>query len=85
MNLAARFGGDEFLALLTEADSHGAAIFVQRVRKRFMRVIEKMNGDHRLSVAAGVAEYDPMMSRPEDLVAAADRALYRAKNARVRT
>jgi diguanylate cyclase (GGDEF)-like protein len=81
MNMAARYGGDEFIALLADADAIGAEIFIERVRDRFPGPA----ADERrctLSVAAGYALYDPDMEDPEDLVAAADRALYRDKSAR---
>jgi diguanylate cyclase (GGDEF)-like protein len=34
-----------------------------------------------VSISIGVSEYHPDMMSPEDLIAAADRALYRAKDA----
>jgi diguanylate cyclase (GGDEF)-like protein len=80
MNMAARYGGDEFIALLADADGRGTEIFVQRVRARF----PGPGADPRftgLMVAAGYAEYDPAMGSPSDLIAAADRALYRDKAA----
>jgi diguanylate cyclase (GGDEF)-like protein len=78
MNMAARYGGDEFLVLLADADIAGAEIFIERVRRNF----PGPDADHRqatLTVAAGIAEYTPEMSSPEELVAAADDALYVAK------
>ncbi len=76
MNLSARYGGDEFLSVLTEVDESGVLAFVARVR-------EHLAGAHlaagRLSVSAGVALYHPAMGSAQELVAAADEALYRAK------
>jgi diguanylate cyclase (GGDEF)-like protein len=74
MNLAARYGGEEFAAVLSGATLSGGHSYAERVRQRVLR---EMSG--RLSVSAGVAEFRPGMSSPEDLVVAADRALYRAK------
>lgn len=78
MNLAARYGGDEFLALLADADVHGAEIFIHRVKDRFRRLMDAA-GWPSLTVSAGMAEYSPEMQTPEELIAAADKALYTAK------
>lgn len=78
MNLAARYGGDEFFALLADGDVAGAEVFVQRVRIRFRELMEEA-GWPVLNVSAGIAEFDPSMETPEDLLLAADRALYVSK------
>jgi diguanylate cyclase (GGDEF)-like protein len=81
MNLAARYGGDEFLVLLADSDAEGAMIFLQRVADRF----PPPGSDPRLaeiSFSAGYAEYQPDMEDPRELVDAADRALYRGKASR---
>lgn len=78
MNLASRYGGDEFFALLADADLHGAEIFIQRAKDRFRRSMDAA-GWPVLKVSAGMAEYTPEMKTPEELVQAADRALYVAK------
>jgi diguanylate cyclase (GGDEF)-like protein len=78
MNLAARYGGDEFLALLADADANGAEIFVARVTERFQQMLSE-TGSPVIHVSAGIAEYTIDMIRPEDLIIAADRALYIAK------
>jgi diguanylate cyclase (GGDEF)-like protein len=78
MNLAARYGGDEFFALLADADERGADIFITRVKDRFYRTMDSA-GWPQLKVSAGMASYTPDMETPEDLIMAADRALYIAK------
>ena len=78
MNAAARYGGDEFIALLADADEAGAGIFIDRVRARFPGA-DASTQMRELSVAAGFACYDPAMKSPEELVTAADRALYHEK------
>lgn len=75
MNLAARYGGDEFIALLTDTDGPGAEAFIARLRRAFPGP-----GVQALDFSAGYAVFDPAMRTPEDLVAAADRALYDAKS-----
>lgn len=81
MNLAVRYGGDEFLALLTDSDLEGAAIFVERVRKRFQAVLAEM-GAGEVNVSAGMAPYNTSMTAPEELIAEADRILYEVKAGR---
>ena len=80
-NTAARYGGDEFIALLTDADRNGAKIFIERVQALFPGD-DATDGEKRLSVSAGIAEFTPSMKSPEDLVEAADRELYQAKRQR---
>jgi len=78
MNLSARYGGEEFVSILSAADVKGALTFVERVRKSLAEV--EIEGGP-LSVSVGVAMYDPGMQSVEDLLAAADHALYQAKRA----
>ncbi|MBI4409056.1 MAG: sensor domain-containing diguanylate cyclase, partial [Gemmatimonadetes bacterium] len=57
MNLAARYGGDEFVALLADSDRAGAAIFIQRVCQWFAEATQATAPG--LTVSAGVAEFRP--------------------------
>lgn len=81
MNLVARYGGDEFLALLADADRAGAEVFIERVRARYPGP-NAVPPQQELTVSAGLAEYTPEMGTAEDLVAAADRNLYQMKSSR---
>ncbi len=76
MNLSARFGGEEFISILAGSDEEGAMIFAERVRTA-LRNTEFSRG--RVTVSAGVAAYHSSMRSPDELIAAADLALYRAK------
>lgn len=76
MDLSARWGGEEFLTILSECDAEGAVIFVERVQEK-LRSAEFVAG--RITMSAGIAQYGEGMGSPELLVAAADQALYRAK------
>ncbi|HEX6558801.1 MAG TPA: sensor domain-containing diguanylate cyclase [Longimicrobiales bacterium] len=78
MNLAARYGGDEFFALLADADLAGTEVFASRVKERFRRSMDAA-GWPALQVSVGIAEFVQTMANPEDLMQAADRALYRDK------
>jgi len=78
MNLAARYGGDEFISILTELPREGAELHAHRV-------VARVRGDPELSrygvsVSYGIGEFDPStMFEVEDLVRAADAQLYQAK------
>jgi diguanylate cyclase (GGDEF)-like protein len=80
-NCTARYGGDEFAVLLAETPLAGAMIFAERVRGAVAHE-EIPVGEQRITVTVsiGVAEWTAQMTQPEDLIALADTALYRAKN-----
>ncbi len=83
MNLAARYGGDEFVALLGDSTLDGARVFAQRVKRRFMRSVARL-GRRPIGVAVGIASYARAMNTPEQLIAAADAELYEMKARRTR-
>jgi len=77
MNLAARYGGDEFVVLMSDSDADGAWHFAERMRQSFRSAM--LSRGEALDLTFGIAEYSPEMSAPADLLGAADRALYRNK------
>jgi diguanylate cyclase (GGDEF)-like protein len=79
-DIAGRWGGEEFLLLLPGADEEGAAQLAERVRIAVAeRGIPAASG-LRVTASFGVAEYAGE-TNTEELVVAADGALYRAKRA----
>ncbi len=80
VDLAARWGGEEFLLLLPDTDSQGALIVAERVRSVLAgRAVHIADGNAvRVTTSCGVAAYPPASSR-EELLTAADAALYGAK------
>jgi diguanylate cyclase (GGDEF)-like protein len=79
-DVAGRWGGEEFLLLLPGADEEGAAQLAERVRIALAaRSIPGIPG-LRVTASFGVAEHAGE-TNTEQLIAAADSALYRAKRA----
>jgi diguanylate cyclase (GGDEF)-like protein len=83
-DLAARYGGEEFAMILPHTDSERAQRVAERVRAAVadFSFLEPEN-PLRVTVSAGVATFasSPDIASAEQLVAAADSALYAAKKA----
>lgn len=74
--VSGRLGGEEFLSILPGSQVEGAAIFADRVRA----AVQAREMDFgTITVSAGVAGFERGMKAPEELMAAADQALYQAK------
>jgi diguanylate cyclase (GGDEF)-like protein len=81
-DVAARYGGDEFIVLLPETPSKGAFEVAERIRNAIAgRPLEM--GDRRInsSVSIGIATFPDDGSSLDALAAHADRAMYSAKQA----
>lgn len=81
IDIPARYGGDEFLIVLSEISDEGAALFCERFRKA-IEDNEFTSGEDsiRLTISIGYALMDPGESiTPKELVRRADHALYDAK------
>jgi two-component system, cell cycle response regulator len=84
MDLCARYGGEEFVAVLSGAHVDAGVTFAERVRTSLQGevALATLEGDGiaPFTVSAGVAAFVSGMEEPAELMAAADRALYRAKS-----
>nr|WP_245919198.1 diguanylate cyclase [Melittangium boletus] len=85
VDFAARFGGDEFVALLPHQTAAEAAILAERIRAG-LRGVKITRADGRpapfgLSVSVGIADHSASYPREstDELLRAADEALYEAK------
>jgi diguanylate cyclase (GGDEF)-like protein len=79
-DVAGRWGGEEFLLLLPGADLGGAMQLAERVREALAERPIQSVPELRVTASFGIAEYAGE-ANSEQLVAAADSALYRAKRA----
>jgi diguanylate cyclase (GGDEF)-like protein len=78
-DLAGRYGGDEFVVVLVGTGKDGAVGVADKVRGAVEELGERLSYPRGLvTVSIGVAEYRPDKEE-EDVLVAADRALYRAK------
>ncbi|MBI4705447.1 MAG: GGDEF domain-containing protein [Deltaproteobacteria bacterium] len=81
-DLLARYGGEEFGILLRGIALEAAGALGERLRAAIEASTTQWGEARvRITLSAGVAELDPGMREPEDLIRAADEALYAAKNA----
>ena len=76
----ARWGGEEFLILLTQTDACSAAVMAERLRKKVMKHVFRYE-EHEINITMtfGISEYnsEPNM---DATIKRADRALYRGKD-----
>lgn len=82
VDFAARYGGDEFLIVLTEADGEGAKSFSERLRKKISETLfEKDGASMHLTASLGIAAVTGTSEAIDAraLVRQADNALYEAK------
>ena len=76
-----RYGGEEFVVILSSADAAAAQAIAQRIRERVAELEVQGFGDSmRLTCSIGVATSDTLGVWGEHLVARADAAVYAAKN-----
>lgn len=83
-DLLVRLGGDEFLLIWPDLDAQAAAQTADRLREAVSVLqVPVPNGNIGLTISMGVAQARRGM-RPADLLSAADRSLYHAKQGRNR-
>jgi diguanylate cyclase (GGDEF)-like protein len=80
-DLAARYGGEEFAVMMPETDLGDAIAFAEKIRVLIEATsISTQAGPVSATVSIGVASVpQARVHQPQELVIAADKALYRAK------
>ncbi|MGI8494558.1 MAG: diguanylate cyclase [Pyrinomonadaceae bacterium] len=77
-DVAARYGGEEFSILLPQTALSEAVTIAERIRER----VENTNFPNRpVTISIGISAAAPGISTVNDLISAADKALYEAKRA----
>lgn len=81
-DVAARYGGDEFIVLLPQTDEERAKILAERIFQKFARDVGERFPRVPVAMSVGVASLRELGERDaEALIRAADHALYEAKTA----
>jgi diguanylate cyclase (GGDEF)-like protein/PAS domain S-box-containing protein len=80
-DVVCRYGGEEFLALLPEADETAALECAERMRGRVAELMPSFRGAPlgAVTISIGVAMFPAQGENPEALLRRADEALYEAK------
>ncbi len=83
IDMPARWGGEELVAVLHETDVEGAAVVAERVRRRvaMMEVLDPRSGKAiKITATLAVASYPQHSSEPQELLEAVGEALIQAKD-----
>ncbi len=80
-DMAARVGGDEFAVLQTDlTNSTDAGTLAEKLRAAIAEPIQIAGNELHITASVGIAIYAPETAQPDDMLAQADVALYRAKD-----
>lgn len=79
VDIATRYGGDEFLILLPEADREEAVKVADRISSTIQSIATAE--DSQVSASIGIAQLRQATKTPQDFLHAVDQALYEAKRA----
>ncbi len=78
-----RYGGEEFVFVLTDTDRNGALQFAERIRLMIEHSGKNVKQDfrgHELTASIGIAFCQPEFENYQELIYFADKAMYMAKN-----
>jgi diguanylate cyclase (GGDEF)-like protein len=82
IDTAARYGGDEFVVLLPETDPTGAYVLAEKIRLEVADLAVVIpRADIQPSLSIGVVSYPGDGRSADELMIAADAAMYRSKRA----
>ena len=79
-DVAARFGGDEFVALLPQTDAESARVLAERILEKFAQDIAERHPKLQTTMSIGIASLASLEENtPQALIRKADSLLYLAK------
>ena len=81
-DIAARYGGDEFIVLLPETDKEAGKVVAERIRKAIEShpfYGREVQPGGKVTVSVGLASYPDDGTDPTALVQSADKVLYESK------
>jgi len=79
IDVISRYGGDEFAALLVETSPSGAELYAERIRD--ILSLHSFSHGRQVTASFGTASLGEELRSADDLIGAADGALYAAKRA----
>ncbi len=81
IDIAGRYGGEEFCVVLPDTDLEGARVVAERIRKSTeSRLIRAYDAAIRITISIGVSTYPADGKLAEEIIDKADWSLYRAKS-----
>jgi diguanylate cyclase (GGDEF)-like protein len=78
IDIAARYGGDEFVVLLPETESSGAYVVAEKIRMGVAE-LDVRGTDMKTSLSVGVVSYPDDGRTSDELMISADQAMYASK------
>ncbi len=80
IDIAGRYGGEEFAVILPHTDQQGAVAVAERIRQTVSEYIFKYEDQKiRMTLSTGVSFFRQDMNKYEEMIAEADLALYQSK------
>jgi len=80
IDVAGRYGGEEFAVILLNCNDEGAKTFAERLRKAIEKLtVAYEDMEIKFTISLGISELDATISSPKDWLNSADKGLYQAK------
>jgi diguanylate cyclase (GGDEF)-like protein len=80
LDIAGRYGGEEFGVILTGTDAQGAAVFAERLRTTIEKMVVISDGQEvRFTISMGISQLTNKIADHRGWIEKADAALYQSK------
>jgi diguanylate cyclase (GGDEF)-like protein/putative nucleotidyltransferase with HDIG domain len=83
MDFIGRYGGEEFVFVLNGTSEKGAYSYAERIRQEIERkgkILSQRFQGHAVTISIGISLYKPEFTSYQDMIEAADTAMYTAKH-----